>query len=214
MWELTAHHVAEADLSVGVYGCFFADYRYAEGGVPFSGPGCGELLVGGGHPHAPECQEAGTLMANCVDEVPYPEVFDLLLRRLDAGVPREGVLDLAPAAPAVGDRVFVVGYPAFTWLSQAERESLAGDYPFVSAGRVVRAEGRGVIVNAPSLFGNSGGPVLDEAGRVVGVVSTLLGHMRARGTDVPAELADHLAVAVGIDDRIRAIVAKVRARGQ
>jgi hypothetical protein len=206
-WDLTAHHVLEQNLTVGTYGCFFGEFRYATGGAPFSGPGCGEMLVAGGHPRALACKDGSVSMSDCVDEVSYEESFDLVVVRAEE---RGASLDLASALPEVGDAVYVVGNPAFPWLTDQERQSLAEDYPLVSYGKVVRADGRGIVTTAPAVGGNSGGPLLNARGEVLGVLSTLIGHQRARGTSVPSELKDHYAVAAAPDAEARRIVAEAR----
>lgn len=210
-WDLTAHHVLEANIAIGTYDCFFAEFRYAVDGTPLSGPGCGQMLVAGGHPHALDCKAKGTPMRACVDEVPFAEAFDLFVAK--SAAPRDGVLDLAAALPSAGDRVYVVGYAAFAWLPADQRQSLASLYPFVSSGKVLRAEGRGIVTNAPAVGGSSGGPMLDAAGKVLGVVSTVVRDERARGTAVPAELPDDAsAVAAALDATARQVVAEARAK--
>lgn len=203
-WDLTAHHVLEANLGVGTYECFFGEFRYASDGVAFSGPGCGRMLVAGGHAHALACKAASVAMANCVDEVSYDQSFDLVVGR---GPERDAWLELAPDLPKVGDPVFIVGNPAFAWLSDQERKSLADGYPFVSYGKVMRADGRGIVTNAAAFAGSSGAPLLDAHGKVLGVVSTLVAHQRARGTAVPAELQGYDSVAAAPDAEARRVVA-------
>lgn len=208
-WDLTAHHVLEGNLADGVYGCFFPAFRYAEDGGSFTGPGCGELLVAGGHPHAPECQASHTAMGDCVDEVPFAESFDLVVAKAPA---RGATLELAASAPREGDHVFAVGYPSFPWLTPQERAQLAPRYPLVSHGRVLEVEGRGLVVDAPALRGSSGGPLLDAHGKVLGVLSTLVGHQRARGLVVPEALKDHHVVVAVPDGTARSVVEQARAR--
>ncbi len=205
-WNLTAHHVLEQNLAVGVYGCFFPSFRYAEDLVPINGPGCGEMLVAGGHPHASECQTEGTPISHCVDEVPFGESFDLVLAKAET---RAALLDIAQS-PSVGDEVFAVGYPLFYWLSAAERAELAPLYPLVSYGHVRAIEGRGIVVDAAVYGGNSGGPLLNAKGEALGVLSSLVGHQRARGTSVPAARADRFGVVAAIDDATRTIIDHAR----
>jgi len=202
-WSLTAHHVLEAD-SAFPYHCFFADWRYADAGQPFTGPGCGELLVGGGHPHAPTCLGT-TPMHTCVDQVPFSEAFDLVLHRSPA---RAAQLDPAPAAPRVGDTVYLVGSPHLLWLTPAEKAALS--YPLVSQGRVLALSGRGLVTSAAAYPGNSGGPLLDARGAVVGVIYTRIGDLRARGTATPPELEDWHSVGVLVDARTRQVVLEAR----
>ena len=71
-------------------------------------------------------------------------------------------------------------------------------------------DGRGVIASAAAYRGSSGGPLLDEKGHVIGVLSTLIGHQRERGTAVPANMADRYVVAAVPDARTRAIVLAAR----
>ncbi len=202
-WDLTAHHVLEANLTVGTYECFFGAFRYATDGVAFTGPGCGRMLVAGGHAHALACKAGSVAMANCVDEVSYDQSFDLVVAR---GPERSAWLELAPDLPKVGDPVFLVGNPAFAWLSDEERKTLVDGYPFVTYGKVVRADGRGIVTSAAAFAGSSGGPLLDAHGKVLGVVSTLVAHQRARGTAIPADLADYYSVAAAPDAEARRVV--------
>lgn len=203
-WDLTAHHVLEANLAVGTYACFFGEFRYATDGIAFTGPGCGRMLVAGGHAHALACKASAIPMADCVDEVSYDQTFDLVVAQ---GPERSAWLELAPDLPKVGDPVFIVGNPAFAWLSDAERKTLADGYPFVTYGKVVRADGRGIVTSAAAFAGSSGGPLLDAHGKVLGVLSTLVAHQRARGTTVPPDLQDYYSVAAAPDAEARRAVA-------
>ena len=207
-WSMTAHHVL-AGTSSFPYGCFFDTYRYAADLVPFNGPGCGEMLVAGGHPHAPTCLAEGRPMRLCAQEVAPAEAFDFVIRRAP---PRDTVLDLAAAPPAVGDPVFVVGHPVFRWLTDAERESLLPLYPLVSRGRVVRVDGRAVFVDAACYEGNSGGPLVNARGEAIGVMFSRV-RTPAPGSSLPDELQGTRGVAIMPDEQARAIVSEVRAAG-
>lgn len=88
----------------------------------------------------------------------------------------------------VGDRVYVIGYPATATLDQP----LTADASFVSrmtqgtvSGRPPEtAGGRAIATDVVATPGDSGGPVLDSNGKVVGLVSS--GSIDpATGTQVP-----------------------------
>jgi S1-C subfamily serine protease len=91
-------------------------------------------------------------------------------RRLDLlllWVPREAgtgsfVQPLAkPAGPAEGENVFVIGHP------EGLRFTL-------STGIVSRVQGSTIQISAPVSPGNSGGPVFDDRGDLVGIVTSMV----------------------------------------
>lgn len=61
-----------------------------------------------------------------------------------------------PQDPKPGDPAWVIGYPLARYIS-------------VTKGYI----GERFHVSAPIIFGNSGGPVLDSQGRIIGVISTV-----------------------------------------
>ena len=95
---------------------------------------------------------------------------DLALVRVDRTLPSAGVL--AADDPPAGTEVTVVGYPLGGHL-----EFVRGDV--VDYARLDSADGPRVLRLSAEIWpGNSGGPVLDDDGRVVGVVFAI-----ERGTD-------------------------------
>ena len=90
-------------------------------------------------------------------------VADLALVRTKEALP--AAVTLAPADPAVGDRVEVVGYPGGGRLTSSTGHVLAyQDDPLgANAGRVM-------VTDAEAQPGSSGSPVYDHEGRVVGVI--------------------------------------------
>lgn len=119
---------------------------------------------------------------------------DIALLEVDGTLPADG-LTFSVALPSVGDAVFALGYPA--GLSQT-----------LTAGRVsgfqdlgdLSAELRGSVLQVDAAVnpGNSGGPVLDSSGAVVGMVTAKLDGYEALGFAIPARdvvglLDDHAA---------------------
>lgn len=198
-WHLTAHHVLESR-SAFPYRCFYESYQYAES-EPFSGPGCGTVLMAGGHARATQCLAAAIPMARCADQVPFSQAFDIALVR---GARRDAVFPLAPEAPQVGETVYVVSTPSFAWLDADQRSLLKG--PLVSSGRVLAVEGRGAIIDAATSFGSSGSPVLNSKGQVYGLIYTSIGDQRRQGTSTPTWAHDADAVLVLIDAKTRDLV--------
>lgn len=92
---------------------------------------------------------------------------DLAVLRINVQTPY--FLPLAPAGSVhVGDRVFTMGYPA---------ASLLGQEPKFTEGSVSALSGLGgeaalLQVSVPVQPGNSGGPLVNERGEVVGVVTS------------------------------------------
>lgn len=159
--------------------------------------GVGDVLAIGGHPHAIECRDEGIIIDTCVDQVPVAEVFDFVLAPMEAA-PVGDVIVVRESPAEVGEVVYVVGYPFLDWLSEEQRLEISEGYPFVSKGRVVAVEGMGVVTDAAAFAGNSGGPLLDGQGRVIGVMSSLVGHVRAQGTATNDAWEDWHSLAVAI----------------
>ncbi len=95
---------------------------------------------------------------------------DLAILRIDLRTPH--YLSLAPdESVRVGERVFTMGYPA---------PDLLGQEPKFTEGSISALSGPGgeaglLQVSVPVQPGNSGGPLINEHGRVVGVVSSTAG---------------------------------------
>ena len=129
---------------------------------------------------------------------------DLALLRTDAPLPGVAAFRDGPQA-RLGETVMVVGYPL---------GGLLGSGPQVTTGNVSSLIGPGddtriLQFTAPTQSGNSGGPLLDGDGAVVGVVSSKLNVIRIHEMtgDIPqnvnfaikATLARGFLEAVGVD---------------
>jgi len=123
--------------------------------------------------------EAGFLLsaAHCVDEKGVDLTVDgrhaevaRANRLLDLAViryqPRKGdrALALADKTPPMGSDVAVVGFPFGI-------EKVAAQFGRIS--QALNAETRTIWINVDLIFGDSGGPVIDPAGRLVGINSRI-----------------------------------------
>jgi hypothetical protein len=88
---------------------------------------------------------------------------DLAVLNIDMPLERASVVETTAAAPEEGERVFVIGNPLRLEGSVADG--------IVSAVREVPGLGRIVQITAPISHGNSGSPVFNMRGQVVGVVT-------------------------------------------
>lgn len=195
-WQFTAEHV------LGGACVWPTDYRYATDGVPFDmDSGCGPFLMMGGHPRTTTCQQ--DQLWDCWESVPLEGVFDICIRKADTS--SQWYLQLAASAPQVGDQVFIVGLPGFSWPS----EDLVRIYhpPLVSSGKVIEVDGRALIMSAAAFSGDSGGAVLNADGQIIGVLSSIVHDVREVGiVTLPDSLPDYYSIATMIDDPTRNVV--------
>ena len=93
----------------------------------------------------------------------FDEEGDLALLSVEMPAERASVAEIAQATPEEGERVFVIGNPLRLEGSVADG--------IVSAVREVPSLGRIVQITAPISHGNSGSPVFNMKGQVVGIVT-------------------------------------------
>lgn len=120
--------------------------------------GCGRIRVRSGLNTAPARLKAAD------------DGADLALLELSAPLTAKPVALRRKAGAALGEQVLIAGYPLQGVLSH-EMHVLVG---FVSALAGPRGDARLIQIGAQVQPGNSGGPVLDRAGRVIGVVAGVL----------------------------------------
>ncbi len=90
-------------------------------------------------------------------------------------------MELETIPPSEGQEIQVIGYP--TASDQIDLDSAKYYSPTFSTGRVSRVDPRILHVDAPISNGNSGGPVIDQKGKVVGVVAVRA--ISSRGGELP-----------------------------
>jgi hypothetical protein len=90
-------------------------------------------------------------------------------------------LDLEDLAPSEGQEVQVIGYPLES--DQIDQDSFNYFTPTFSNGRISRVTPRTLQVDATVQVGNSGGPVVNIQGKVVGVMAR-----RARDNETKEEI--------------------------
>lgn len=114
---------------------------------------------------------------------PVDTAADLALVDVD---PQADWLPLAAERPRLGETVVVVGFPLPGLLSQGHQVTTGS----VTALAGLRGDARVFQISAPVQSGNSGGPVLDASGRVVGVVVSRLNAMRTAAItgDIPQNI--------------------------
>ena len=131
--------------------------------------------------------EATSITVSCGGRPAVPAVVktssptvDLAVLEAD-GLGATSFLRLSPQrVPSLGDRVFTIGHPL---------TSALGTDPVYSEGAVSSLSGLGddatyLQISVPLQPGNSGGPLVNEAGNVVGVVVAGLGREFLRRTEV------------------------------
>ncbi len=90
-------------------------------------------------------------------------------------------LDLDDRTPSEGQEVQVIGYPLES--DQIDQDSFNYFTPTFSTGRISRVTPRTLQVDAAVQVGNSGGPVVNIQGKVIGVMAR-----RARDNDTKEEI--------------------------
>lgn len=127
-------------------------------GTPFDGVFDYEVIIKG----SPENDDAAILRADF-------GTMDSKLRKELAK--RCGVLGFRRTEPANGEPVVICGYPGIFGSFKSDQWNV--DYPLLISGIVSFATGNVIAVNAMINHGNSGGPCLDKAGRIIGLATEL-----------------------------------------
>ena len=128
------------------------------------------------------------------------EAADLAVLRSELAT--ENSLALREAAPRAAEPVLVAGFPL---------QSLLASGPQVSTGIVtalagIRDDASRIQISAPIQPGNSGGPVLDREGRVLGVAASTLGTLAA--TIATGTMPQNVNFAIRVD-RVAALLKRL-----
>lgn len=98
------------------------------------------------------------------------EPNDIAILSADFGTWRPQSLSLARVPTRLGSRVFTIGFPQFQVLGAAPKFT-SGE---ISANSGMKDDPRYFQISVPVQSGNSGGPLLDARGEVVGIVTSKL----------------------------------------
>jgi S1-C subfamily serine protease len=93
------------------------------------------------------------------------------IRLVQAPPPTATVVPMAAAVPDVGQEVFTIGHPKmYLWsFGQGVVAQIRADYQWKYSDGIVR-NATTIQTQAPASPGNSGGPLLNEAGAIAGIV--------------------------------------------
>lgn len=111
--------------------------------------------------------------------VGYDEIKDLAILRLEKATTKRNVLELKePTEDMVGSTIYAIGYPGLAEDILADATSSWGENDStVTSGTISRlftqsgTGQRNVQIDCDIKHGNSGGPVVDESGAVIGVAT-------------------------------------------
>ncbi len=119
-------------------------------------------------------------------------ILQLLPREGETALPRMPFLTMAPQDPAVGHSVYAMGNPEGLGLSFSQgMVSQMGQYRLSESVDYIQS-------NLTIMPGNSGGPLLNTSGQVVGMNTAIVGHGGRYGLSIPvSELR-----AFNADDRL------------
>lgn len=106
-------------------------------------------------------------------------------------------LEFDPVPPTEGQEIQVIGYPLAS--DQIDFDSSAYYSPTFSTGRISRVAPKILQVDAPVSVGNSGGPVISQRGKVLGVVVRRASYQQKLGNQTIQTELPNFAAAITIN---------------
>jgi len=113
---------------------------------------------------------AGNLPKRKASVVTTDETDDLAVLKLDDNSNIPSGIPISQQDPSLGEKVFTIGYPRIELLGQSPKFSDG----VVSSTKGMHDDARILQMSVPVQAGNSGGPLLNKRGEVVGVVQSKL----------------------------------------
>jgi len=123
------------------------------------------------------------------------EEVDLALIKLLRPEGRYSVISLAEKEPKIGETIYTVGHPIGTYYTV--NIGIVSNYiknPFV------KRKGTYMLISAPSIFGNSGGAVINNKTEVVGIASGIMWLGKNPKDIANTVYVYHMTFAIRLDD--------------
>ena len=130
------------------------------------------------------------------------EIDDLVVLKTDARLGAAATLRMSPS-PRTGEAIVVFGFPLSGLLASTGNVTIGN----ITALAGLRDDSRQLQISAPVQPGNSGGPVLDRSGNVIGVVVSKLDALRV------ARLADDIPQNINFAIKSSTVMNFLDARG-
>jgi hypothetical protein len=118
--------------------------------------------------HAPGSLAEPALVAELYKQAHHQNQPDLAILAINKTVP---ALDLDPAPPVVGQAIQAVGYPAVTAPAKGKPAQQVQYAPSFTTGKITRVQPMQIHFDATVSKGDSGGPLINKNGKVLGVVA-------------------------------------------
>ena len=123
------------------------------------------------------------------------EEVDLALIKLSKPEGRYSIISLAEKEPKIGETIYTVGHPIGTYYTV--NIGIVSNYiknPFV------KRKGTYMLISAPSIFGNSGGAIINNKTEIVGIASGIMWLGKNPKDIANTVYVYHMTFAIRLDD--------------